>query len=62
MTPPVKKEQDDYYVSIEYHLQELHRLENLNKEDKEIRKRLKELEKENTELREKIKELLRAIN
>jgi predicted transcriptional regulator len=62
MIQTVKKEQDDYYVSIEYHLQELHRLENLNKEDKEIRKRLKELEKENTELREKIKELLRAIN
>lgn len=62
MTPPVKKEQDNYYVSIEYHLQELHRLETLNKEEKEIRKRLKELEKENIELRDKIKELLRTIN
>lgn len=62
MIPPVKKENEDYYVSIEYHLQELHRLEMLNKEEKETKKRLKELEKENIELREKIKELLRTIN
>lgn len=61
MIAPVKKENEEYYVSIEYHLQELHRLEMLNKEDKEIKKRLKELEKENKELREQIKELLRSI-
>lgn len=61
MIPPVKKEQDNYYVSIEYHLQELHRIESLNKEDKETKKKLKELEKENKELREQIKELLRTL-
>lgn len=61
MIPPVKKEKEDYYVSIEYHLQELHRLENLNKEEKEIKKRLKELEKENIELRTQLKELLNKI-
>lgn len=58
MTPPVKKEQDNYYVSIEYHLQELKRLEDLNKEEKALRKRIKELEEENLELRTKIKEWL----
>lgn len=61
MIPPVKKEQDNYYVSIEYHLQELHRLEMLNKEEKEIRKKLKELEKENIELRNQVKDLLKEL-
>jgi hypothetical protein len=58
MIPPVKKEQDNYYVSIEYHLQELNKIENKYKEDIKLAEKLK---KENNELRNKIKDLLKEL-
>lgn len=58
MIPPVKKELDNYYVSIEYHLQELNKIENKYKEDIKIAEKLK---KENIELRNKIKDLLKEL-
>lgn len=58
MIPPVKKEKENYYVSIEYHLQELNKIENKYKEDIKIAEKLK---KENIELRNKIKDLLKEL-
>lgn len=58
MIPPVKKEVDNYYVSIEYHLQELNKIENKYKEDIKLAEKLKE---ENIKLRNKIKDLLKEL-
>lgn len=61
MNKPVKKEQGEYFVSVEYHMNEMAKCYHKEMELKKEIAQLRGLRKENEELRQKIKELLNKI-
>lgn len=65
MIAPVKKQEGEYFVSIDYHLQELHKLEeNLEAQKKLVKyykEEIKRVEKENGEIKEQLKKFLNQL-